>query len=78
MEEWDSHLMPLAGKKCYEAYHERDKPCKFCLVHKTLATSQAIANQMMIALFTASSVLDYTRKLHVLTFVFLMLVPRNI
>ena len=41
MEEWYSHVMPLVGKKCYEAYHERDKPCKVCPVYKTLATSQA-------------------------------------
>jgi len=41
MEEWYSHIMPLTGKKCYEAYHERDTPCKVCPVHKILATRQA-------------------------------------
>ncbi len=41
MEEWYSHAMPLTGKKCYEAYHERDKPCTVCPVHKTFKTGQA-------------------------------------
>ena len=41
MEEWYSHIMPFTGKKCYEAYHKRDTPCKVCPVHKILATGQA-------------------------------------
>ena len=30
MEEWYHHMMPIKGKKCFHAYHCRDKPCKAC------------------------------------------------
>ncbi len=30
MEEWYRHMMPITGKKCYLAYHCRDKPCEVC------------------------------------------------
>jgi PAS domain-containing protein len=30
MEEWYSHTLPLIGKKCYTAYHGRNKPCCPC------------------------------------------------
>lgn len=30
MEEWYSQNLPLVGKKCYEAYHNRDIPCEVC------------------------------------------------
>jgi PAS domain S-box-containing protein len=40
IEKWYSHTMPLVGKKCYEAYHERNKPCDECPVIKTLETGQ--------------------------------------
>ncbi len=41
MENWYSHATPLVGKKCYEAYHLRDKPCDSCPTRKALATSEA-------------------------------------
>ncbi|MBI4698767.1 MAG: PAS domain-containing protein [Nitrospirae bacterium] len=41
MENWYSHVMPLAGKKCYEAYHFRRQPCEICPTRKTLETKQA-------------------------------------
>ena len=30
MENWHPHMIPLQGKKCYHAYHCRDKPCEVC------------------------------------------------
>ncbi|MDD5778539.1 MAG: PAS domain-containing protein [Candidatus Thermoplasmatota archaeon] len=30
MEEWYADTMPLVGKKCYRAYHHRDRPCQNC------------------------------------------------
>ena len=33
--------MPLVGKKCYAAYHGRDKPCESCPALRTLETGQA-------------------------------------
>lgn len=40
MEKRHSYAMPLVGKKCYEAYHLRDKPCDLCPSQKTLETNQ--------------------------------------
>jgi PAS domain S-box-containing protein len=41
MEKWYGHALPLAGKKCYEAYHGRSEPCEMCPTHKTLETGEA-------------------------------------
>ena len=41
MENWYSHAQPLVGKKCYEAYHLRDKACDICPTRKTIETSEA-------------------------------------
>jgi PAS domain S-box-containing protein len=30
MEEWYSHKLPIIGKKCYDVYHNRDRPCEVC------------------------------------------------
>ncbi len=30
MEKWYSHSMPIIGRKCYEAYHERSEQCEIC------------------------------------------------
>ena len=30
MEKWYNHAVPLTGKKCYEAFHNRDTPCASC------------------------------------------------
>ena len=40
MEEWYEHAMPLVGKKCYEAYHEREKPCEICPTLQTLESGE--------------------------------------
>jgi two-component system NtrC family sensor kinase len=38
MEQMYASEMPLLGKKCYEAYHNRDKPCSVCPTLPTLET----------------------------------------
>ncbi len=30
MEKWYAHAMPLVGKVCWEAYHDRTEPCEVC------------------------------------------------
>lgn len=40
MEKWYEHVMPLVGKKCYQAYHLREKPCEICPTRKTLETNR--------------------------------------
>jgi PAS domain S-box-containing protein len=41
MEKWYSHAMPLVGKKCYEAYHQKGKRCEMCPTHDTLKTGKS-------------------------------------
>jgi PAS domain S-box-containing protein len=40
MENWYAHSMPLAGKKCYEAYHGRTEPCTICPSLRTLKSEK--------------------------------------
>lgn len=40
MEKWYSHVMPLVGKKCYQAYHGRTKSCDICPSRQTLRTGK--------------------------------------
>jgi diguanylate cyclase (GGDEF)-like protein/PAS domain S-box-containing protein/putative nucleotidyltransferase with HDIG domain len=42
MEKWYAYNMPLVGKKCYQAYHQRDKPCEVCPVEETLKTHKPV------------------------------------
>jgi PAS domain S-box-containing protein len=41
VEKWYAHAMPLIGKKCFEAYHLRDRICAVCPTRQTLETGQA-------------------------------------
>jgi PAS domain-containing protein len=41
MEQWYPHSTPLIGKKCYEAYHGRSKPCDVCPSRRTIETGKA-------------------------------------
>jgi len=41
MEKWYSHALPLIGKKCYEAYHLRDRVCDICPTRRTFETSES-------------------------------------
>ena len=40
MESWYSHVRPLIGKKCYEAYQSNSEPCKACPTIQTLKTEK--------------------------------------
>jgi PAS domain S-box-containing protein len=40
MKKWYYHAMPLIGKKCYEAYHDKSTPCENCPTCKTIATGE--------------------------------------
>jgi PAS domain S-box-containing protein len=41
MEQWYPHFLPLEGKKCYEVYHQADKPCEICPSLVTLQTGKS-------------------------------------
>jgi two-component system cell cycle sensor histidine kinase/response regulator CckA len=41
MEKWYAHARPLMGKKCYEAYHLQNEPCKVCPTIQTFKTGKA-------------------------------------
>jgi PAS domain S-box-containing protein/putative nucleotidyltransferase with HDIG domain len=40
MEKWYAHAMPLVGKRCYEAYHGQEEPCRPCPSHRTIITRE--------------------------------------
>jgi two-component system, cell cycle sensor histidine kinase and response regulator CckA len=40
MERWYSHVSPLIGKKCYEAYQAKSEPCQACPAIQTLKTEE--------------------------------------
>ncbi len=41
MERWYAHAVPLRGKKCFLAYHGRNKPCETCPTRRTLESGEA-------------------------------------
>lgn len=43
MEKWYAHAMPLVGKKCYEAYHNRRARCETCPTYTSLKAGKAAA-----------------------------------
>ncbi|MBM3254120.1 MAG: diguanylate cyclase [Candidatus Omnitrophica bacterium] len=40
IEKWYAYSMPIVGKKCYEAYHRRDKPCDICPTIRAISTKK--------------------------------------
>lgn len=46
MEKWYAHMVPLVGKKCYEAYYERDTSCPVCPYRKTLKSGK-VSNEVV-------------------------------
>ena len=44
MNKWFAKNIPLEGKKCYEAYHERDSPCKPCPIMRCMETGETERN----------------------------------
>ncbi len=41
MDKWFSYKKPFLGKKCYEIYHERSRPCKNCPTIKTIKSKKS-------------------------------------
>jgi PAS domain S-box-containing protein len=44
MNKWFAENIPLEGKKCYEAYHDRDSPCTPCPVIRCMETGETERN----------------------------------
>jgi PAS domain-containing protein len=40
MEKWYAQRLPLAGRKCYEAYYGRSEPCQPCPSRRTMLTGE--------------------------------------
>ena len=40
-ETWYPYAVPLIGKKCYEAYHNRTGPCELCPAQETFVTGKS-------------------------------------
>jgi PAS domain S-box-containing protein len=38
MEKWYAYALPLVGKKCYQAYHGKSKPCQPCPTQRSFRT----------------------------------------
>ena len=36
VEKWQSHALPVIGRKCYEAYHGKSKCCEFCPAERSI------------------------------------------
>ena len=46
MENWYAHMLPLEGKKCYQAYHKREKACDFCPTLRALESGRLEMNEV--------------------------------
>jgi PAS domain S-box-containing protein len=46
MERWYSHAMPIAGRKCFVAYHGRSAPCEACPTLKAMETGIPQTNEV--------------------------------
>ncbi|ATU08942.1 sensor histidine kinase [Methanohalophilus portucalensis] len=44
MNKWFAKNIPLEGKKCYEAYHDRDSPCTPCPIIRCMETGETERN----------------------------------
>jgi PAS domain S-box-containing protein len=44
MNKWFAENIPLEGKKCYEAYHDRDSPCTPCPITRCMETGETERN----------------------------------
>ena len=51
------HYPPIIGRKCYEAYHNRNVPCEICPVEHTLKTGEA--NMVVIEAINGEGQTDY-------------------
>lgn len=46
MRNWYAHVLPLEGKKCYEVYHGRSRPCHTCPTIRALDTGKPQMNEV--------------------------------
>ncbi|MGP8104838.1 MAG: HD domain-containing phosphohydrolase [Desulfobaccales bacterium] len=46
IEKWYPYAMPLVGKKCYQAYHGQDYPCRPCPAHRAILTGKPHSGTM--------------------------------
>ncbi len=46
IKDWYAHVIPLEGKKCYEAYHGRSKPCDVCPTIRAINTGKIEMNEV--------------------------------
>jgi two-component system, cell cycle sensor histidine kinase and response regulator CckA len=58
MERAYQQVMPLVGKKCYEAYHWRHEPCESCPSRRTLETGQT-AHEIVVERNPAGELMRY-------------------
>jgi PAS domain S-box-containing protein len=49
MRDWYAHMLPLEGKKCYEAYHGRSEACEICPTIRALNTGKLEMNEVPLA-----------------------------
>jgi PAS domain S-box-containing protein len=54
IEQWYPESVPHVGKRCFEAYHQRNKPCDICPVQKTLETGKP--DRALVTIKTAGKV----------------------
>jgi len=50
MEQMFANEMPLVGKKCYRAFHNRDEPCPWCVAIKTMETGNVLSGVVFVPL----------------------------
>jgi len=48
MEKWYRHAMPLIRKKCYQAYHGQNYPCRPCPAHRAILTGKPHSGTMAL------------------------------
>ncbi len=49
MKKWYAHMLPLEGKKCYQAYHGRDRVCEHCPTTRALKTGNLEMNEVPLS-----------------------------
>ena len=50
IEQMFANEMPVVGKKCYRAFHNRDEPCPWCVAIKTMETGNVLSGVVFVPL----------------------------
>ncbi len=48
IEKWYPYALPLVGKKCYQAYHGQNYPCRPCPAHRAILTGKPHSGTMAL------------------------------